>query len=52
MKRPLSLRGIENLKLRKIPVPLQGVYFLVKDNIVIYVGQSTDILLRIKRKNE
>ena len=44
---PLSIRGILNL--REIPLGgyLVGVYFLVKDDEIIYVGQSRTVLTRI-----
>ncbi len=38
---------IENLK-KHSAIPLVGIYFLYKKNQLVYIGQSTDILLRIR----
>lgn len=38
---------IENLK-KHSSLPLIGVYFLYKNNQLVYIGQSTDILLRVR----
>ena len=44
---PNGIRGIANDQPVPLPTPLVGVYFLVQDGAIVYIGQSIDIRLRL-----
>jgi hypothetical protein len=46
--RVIAARSAEHLLRRAVPYPrICGVYFLVKDSTIVYVGQSTDVMGRL-----
>lgn len=44
---PVCLRGLENLHPLAMPPRLSGIYFLCRNDVVVYVGQSTDVYSRV-----
>ena len=44
---PESLRTIAGLEELPLPIPRSGIYFLVSEGTVCYVGQSKDLVARV-----
>lgn len=47
--RPKTFQDLmSDKKVKPLPMAVTGVYFLIKNNEVVYVGQSTNVLNRIQ----
>ena len=44
---PAGIRGVASVRPVPTPEPLTGVYFMVKDDAIVYIGKSLDIQLRL-----